>query len=238
MNRRLQTMLVFMLLGLVILACGTSAGGSSTSDPIIPNITTDTDWWVDQTGTVDSAFIKELDAISDQFEADGYQLAGVIWNDSYSDPGELCTDFGNQNGIGSAEKDNGIAVCVFLDHEGSDGNKPYVFIATGEGLSALTASRVGRFLDKYYVPARAQGEWQQGLKATLIAMDDFLNDPENAEYASITAFPWKTVIIITVFIILWLIFDFGFCKGQLSLAVFEAAAKGKNGTFSGGGTGR
>lgn len=180
--------------------------GTEVTDPIIPYLTETTGWWYDTTSRVPEETIQELDALSDAAEQDGWQIGGVIWNNSVSEPSQICTDFGNENGIGDSETDNGLAICIFLDREGSDGHTPYIFVAVGKGLEGqLPDSRVGWFLDTYAFPQRAEGNWEQGVIDMVGALHGFLADPDNPEYETDSASSAVIILLIIIGLIFLLI---------------------------------
>ena len=187
MSRKVLFLLVgaLMLGVLVTSGCAASscpASGSASCDPQLPSVTTSTGWWIDETGTVDAETLRQLNTESDAIAKDGFQLAGLIVSNAVSDPSKVASDFGNKNGIGSSEKDNGVVVLVLLDKEGNDGHKPYIFMAPGKGLSYLTATKLGQIRDQVFKPARANGHWQQGLMDTVKTIHKIMLDPKAGEY--------------------------------------------------------
>lgn len=158
---------------------------AQAADPAIPHITVSDRGWVDTTETVPAATMEALRKESDRVHAGGYQLAGVFFSDIESDPSQFTSDVGNVNGIGSAEKDNGLMILVLLDRKGSDGNKPYIFVAPGRGLEGdLPDSAVTRFREKYFNPLRAQGRWEEGLISLSRELANFMVDLSNPESQS------------------------------------------------------
>lgn len=140
-HKRFPMILAFLpLLWLLLTATGcdgSTTTGSSSRDPVIPHIQQKDRGWVDPTNTVDASTLESLRQVSDHFQTEGFQLAGAFFSDTASDPSQFASDFGNQNGIGSGTKDNGLVMIVLLDRVGTDGNKPYIFVAPGRGLEGL-----------------------------------------------------------------------------------------------------
>ncbi len=168
---------VFLLLTIALTAC--EATISTGQDPPIPHVTRQDRGWVDPTGRISASTLEALRQQSDVFAAEGFQLAGVFFSDVVSDPSKIASDFGNENGIGSATKDNGLVILVLLDRQGTDGNKPYIFVAPGKGLEGLlNDAKVTRFREAYFNPLRAQGQWEQGLIQLCSKFAEYLKNPE------------------------------------------------------------
>ena len=164
---------------LLLLTAATLAG-----DPPIATITQADHGWIDPTGRVDANTLEQLRNVSDKVESEGFQLAGVFENDIASDPSHYASDVGNQNGIGSANKDNGILILVLLDRSGNDGNTPYIFVATGRGIQGLLPdAKVTEFRDAYFNPLRAQGKWQDGLVQLSTKLAEYLATPNAQEFS-------------------------------------------------------
>jgi uncharacterized protein len=157
---------------------------SFSGDPPIPHITQADRGWVDPTNTVDADTMESLRQASDRVESEGFQLAGTFFSDIASDPSQFASDFGNANGIGSANKDNGLVIIVLLDRAGTDGNKPYIFVAPGRGLEGLlNDAKITRFREAFFNPLRAQGKWQQGLIQLSNKFAAFLASPDAKEFS-------------------------------------------------------
>lgn len=246
-----------LLLGLLLLvtavACATtSPAGSPTQDPPIPSVTTDTGWWIDTTGTVSPETLRILNEESEALNREGFQLAGVFFSDSLSEGIDIATEFGNKNGIGDGEKDNGLAIAVFLDKAGGDGNKPAISVAVGKGLEGLlNDAKVGRFLDETFVPLRTEGNWEQGLVDYVQKTHRYLQDPNAAEFSASTTQETtdaSTLYWILVIIILILLFDWIFLGGAITSGLASVSTSsdssdsssglGGGGGFGGGGTSR
>jgi len=85
-----------------------------------------------------------------------------------SDISQYATDLGQNWGIGTKEKDNGLLI-LYSKTE----NK--IFVATGYGLEGiLPDSKVGRLLDENYVPLRDSGNVSSGIIAFSNAVSDVL----------------------------------------------------------------
>jgi len=134
--------------------------------------------------SVDTNTVESLRMASDRFESEGFQLAGAFFSDIASDPSQFASDFGNANGIGSANKDNGLVIIVLLDRAGTDGNKPYIFVAPGRGLGGLlNDAKITKFREAFFNPLRAQGQWQQGLIQLSNKLADYLASPDAKEFS-------------------------------------------------------
>jgi uncharacterized membrane protein YgcG len=140
--------------------------GTSTQDPPIPQLTQDTHGILDTTGTVPQSFLAQLRSRSDDVEAHGYQIAVVFFNNLASDPHQFATDVFNKNGIGFKDTNNGVLFVLYLQKPGKDGNAPWLAYITGGGISgALPDTLMDDYAQSTFVPARAQGQWQNGLLA-------------------------------------------------------------------------
>jgi uncharacterized protein len=187
------------------------------------------------TGQVSASTMQVLEQESEAIQKDGFQLAGLIVANAASDPSKVASDFGNKNGIGSAEKDNGVVILVLLDKEGNDGRKPYIFMAPGKGLSGLTATKLGQVRDNVFVPARANGKWEEGLVATVKAIHALLLNPNMTQYASSPAgsggiATWVVILIIVLVALFILVMVAG---GGLN----SSGGSDDDGGFFGGGGG-
>src|SRR5947209_3983775 len=140
--------------------------GTSTQDPPIPQLTQDTHGILDTTGTVPQSFLAQLRSRSDDVEAHGYQIAVVFFNNLASDPHQFATDVFNKNGIGSKDTNNGVLFVLYLQKPGKDAHTPWLTYITGGGISgALPDTLMDDYAQTTFVPARAQGHWQDGLMA-------------------------------------------------------------------------
>lgn len=183
-------LLTLVLLGLLA-ACAPQQhtqdpAGTSTQDPPIPQLTEATHGIVDATGTVPPSFIAQLRARSDDVQAHGYQIAVVFFNNLASDPHQFATDVFNKNGIGFKDKDNGVLFVLYLQKPGKDGHAPWLTYITGGGISgALPDTLMDDYAQTTFVPARAQGQWQEGLLA-------FYDKVYQAELDPSIAREWQT----------------------------------------------
>lgn len=205
---------LFLLLTLSLMACEATISTGTSQDPPIPHITRQDRGWVDPTGRVNASTLEALRQQSDAFEAEGFQLAGVFFSDVVSDPSKIAADFGNENGIGSANKDNGLVILVLLDRQGTDGNKPYIFVATGKGLEGLlNDAKVTRFRESYFNPLRGQGQWEQGLIQLCSKFAEYLKNPEAQAFSDASleqtaqsqqqqqAPLWQIIVFVVAFVI-------------------------------------
>lgn len=217
-------------------------------NPDIPSFTDKTGYWIDTTGQVDQETLDTLEAESVSAQKDGFQIVGAFF-DKCSNEAEFVTDIGNQNGIGDKEKDNGIVIGVFLGNINSKGESPTIFVAIGEGLEAtLNDAKVGRILDEHFVPARADGKWQQGVIDTTKALHQYLQSPDAEEFKSINQdnSPPTWVIILLIFIVLAAIVlgaifgnsGGGYYGGGFSGGSSGGSSFGGGGSFGGSGAGR
>lgn len=170
---------VFLLLMPGLTACDISLSTGSNQDPAIPHLTRQDRGWIDPTARVKAATLEALRHEADIFEAEGFQPTGVFFSDVVSGPSKIAADFGNENKIGSAGKDNGLVILVLLDRAGADGTKPYIFVAPGKGLEGLlNDARVTRFREAFFNPLRAQGQWEQGLIQLCSRFAAYLSNPD------------------------------------------------------------
>jgi uncharacterized membrane protein YgcG len=121
---------------------------------------------VDTTGTIPAGLVEQLRSRSDDVQTQGYQIAVIFFNNLASDPHQFATRVFNTNGIGFQDKDNGVLLVLYLQKPGSDGHAPWLSYITGGGISgALPDTLMDDYVQTTFVPARAQGNWQQGLLA-------------------------------------------------------------------------
>ncbi len=162
--------LTLLLIGLLAACAGQqqaqNPAGTSTQDPPIPRLTEATHGILDTTGTVPQSLITQLQSRSDEAQAHGYQIAVVFFNDLAGDPHQFATEVFNQNGVGFKDTDNGVLFVLYLEKQGKDGHAPWLSYITGAGISgALPDTLMDDYAQSSFVPARAQGQWQQGLLA-------------------------------------------------------------------------
>jgi uncharacterized membrane protein YgcG len=171
MKSRLALVLLFLTLSALLVACAgqSSTGnpaGTSTQDPPVPQLTVATHGIVDTTGSVPQSYIDQLRARSDEVEAHGFQIAVVFFNNLASDPHQFATQVFNTNGIGSKDKNNGVLFVLYLQKPGTDGHAPWLTYITGGGISTvLPDTLMDDYAQTTFVPARANGHWQDGLLA-------------------------------------------------------------------------
>jgi len=140
--------------------------GTAKQDPPIPQLTQATHGIVDTTGTVPQSFLEQLRSRSDDVQAHGFQIAVVFFNDLASDPHQFATQVFNNNGIGYKDKNNGVLFVLYLQKPGTDGHIPWLTYITGGGISgSLPDTLMDDYAQTTFVPARAQGNWQDGLVA-------------------------------------------------------------------------
>lgn len=223
---------------------------TKNDNPNIPSFTDKTGYWIDTTGQVDQKTLDTLEAESLSIQEDGYQLIGAFF-DTCSNEIEFVNDIGNQNRIGDKDKDNGIVVGVFLGNTSSSGESPTIAITAGDGLqSILNDAKIGRFLDEYFVPARSDGKWQQGVIDTVKALHQYLQTPYADEFRGINGndvlSKKEELIILAIIIIIVVILSvFGKSKGggsfgrsSGSYSGSSSSSIGHGGGFNGGGASR
>jgi uncharacterized membrane protein YgcG len=110
----------------------------------------------------------------------------VFFNDLASDPHQFATEVFNTNGIGFQDTDNGVLFVLYLQKPGKDGHPPWLTYITGGGIStALPDTLMDDYAQTTFVPARAQGQWQEGLLA-------FYDKVSTAEQDPTIAREWQT----------------------------------------------
>ena len=179
-------LLVLVLPGLLT-ACGgqqqaQNPAGTSTQDPSIPQLTEATHGILDTAGTVPQSLIAQLRSRSDDVQARGFQIAVVFFNDLASDPHQFATNVFNSNGIGFKDKNNGVLFVLYLQKAGKDGHAPWLSYITGGGISgALPDTLMDDYAQTTFVPARAQGNWQDGVLAFYDKVFTAEQDPSIAQ---------------------------------------------------------
>jgi uncharacterized protein len=185
----------------------------SNQEPVIPLITQYHSFFIDTTGTLDQSFISQLQDQAQSFENTGFQIAGFFANTTERTTVDVATEFGNKNGIGFKDKDNGIAIAIFLNKSNSAGKKPTIGVAIGKGLEGLlNDAKIGRLLDETFVKKRAIGHWQEGLIDFVQKTGRYLKDPKAQEFAHLqnkkelpNNIKGLFLILLIIALILWLI---------------------------------
>src|SRR5579859_7392304 len=217
-------LLALVLVGILAACAGLQRApepaGTATQDPPVPQLTEVTHGIVDTTGTVPQSFLAQLRARSDEVQAHGYQIAVVFFNDLTSDPHQFATQVFNTNGIGSKDKNNGVLFVLYLQKPGTDGHTPWLTYITGGGIStALPDTLMDDYAQTTFVPARAQGHWQDGLLAFYDKIYAAEQDPSVAQEwqsqhpqpptgTGPSNNPFQTVgiiILVCLAIVLWLV---------------------------------
>jgi uncharacterized membrane protein YgcG len=180
------TGLSLILAGLLMACAGQQTtqvpAGSATQDPPVPQLTEATHGIMDTTGTVPQSFLTQLRARSDDVQAHGYQIAVVFFNNLASDPHQFATRVFNANGIGAKDKNNGVLLVLYLQKPGKDGHVPWLSYITGGGIStALPDTLMDDYAQTTFVPARVQGQWQDGLLAFYDKIAAAERDPSIAQ---------------------------------------------------------
>lgn len=162
---------LILLLGSIIAACAgqqtmPDPAGTTTRNPPIPQLTEATHGILDTTSTLSPGFLDQLRARSDEVQAHGYQIAVIFFRNLAGDPHQFATDVFNANGIGFTDKNNGVLLVLYLQKPGTDGHVPWLSYITGGGISgALPDALMDDDVQTTFVPARARGDWQEGLLA-------------------------------------------------------------------------
>jgi uncharacterized membrane protein YgcG len=162
--------LVALVLVALLAACtglqNAQQAGTATQDPPAPQLTQATHGVMDTTGTVPQSYLQQLQSRSDEVQAHGFQIAVVFFNNLASDPHQFATQVFNDNGIGYKDMNNGVLFVVYLQKPGTDGHAPWLTYITGGGISgSLPDTLMDDYAQTTFVPARAQGHWQDGLLA-------------------------------------------------------------------------
>ena len=179
-------LLALVLPGLLIACAGQqpaqNPAGTSKQDPPVPQLTEATHGIVDTTGTVPQSLLTQLRTRSDDVQAHGYQIAVVFFNDLASDPHQFATTVFNTNGIGFKDTNNGVLFVLYLQKQGKDGHAPWLTYITGGGISgALPDTLMDDYAQTTFVPARTQGQWQNGLLAFYDKVSTAERDPSVAQ---------------------------------------------------------
>jgi len=231
-------LLSLLLLGLLTACAGPQStqnpAGTATQDPPAPQLTQATHGILDTTGTVPQSFIAQLQSRSDDVQAHGFQIAVVFFNNLAGDPHQFATNVFNTNGIGFKDTNNGVLFVLYLQKPGTDGHAPWLSYITGGGISgSLPDTLMDDYAQSTFVPARAQGQWQQGLLAFYDKVYAAEQDPGIAQQwqtqhpqptpgaspANTTSFP--NTIVIIIFVCLGIV-------GWLVLSAFVAARRREN----------
>lgn len=178
-------LLILLLPGLMTACAGQqqtqNSAGAASQDPPIPHLSVATHGILDTTGTVPQSFIAQLQARSDTVQAQGFQIAVVFFNNLASDPHQFATQVFNTNGIGYKDTNNGVLFVLYLQKPGTDGHAPWLSYITGGGISgALPDTLMDDYVQTTFVPARAQGHWQDGLLAFYDKVSTAERDPNIA----------------------------------------------------------
>jgi len=179
-------LLLLVLSGLLAACAGQQTtqnpAGTPTQDPAIPQLIEATHGIVDTTGTVPQSYIEQLRTRSDDVQAHGFQIAVVFFNDLSSDPHQFATNVFNDNGIGFKDTNNGVLFVLYLQKQGKDGYAPWLSYITGGGISgSLPDTLMDDYAQTTFVPARAQGQWQDGLLAFYDKVSTAERDPSIAQ---------------------------------------------------------
>jgi uncharacterized protein len=231
-------LLLLVVTGLLAACAGQQTtqnpAGTSTQDPAIPQLTEATHGILDTTGTVPQSIIAQLRSRSDDVQTHGYQIAVVFFNDLASDPHQFATNVFNNNGIGFKDTNNGVLFVLYLQKPGTDRHAPWLTYITGGGISgALPDTLMDDYAQTTYVPARAQGQWQDGLLAFYDKVSTAERDPSIAQEwqtkhpkpstqtspANTTSNPKPIVIVILVVLAI---------VGWLVISAFVAARRREN----------
>lgn len=158
------TVILLIVLTIIVSGCQSVRAEPLAGDPAIPQLTNSTGWFVDTTGTVSTETLRALNAEAEIIDQLGFQLGGAIFTNSVSDGLVIARNFGDQNGIGDPQEDTGIAVVIFTEKEGRNGEKPAISVATGVGTQrVLDNDTLHGLIRETYSAARAEGRWEEGL---------------------------------------------------------------------------
>lgn len=228
-----------------------------SQEAIIPLINQYNAFFIDTTNTLDPLFVTSINHEAQKFEQIGFQLAGFCANTTSRNSVDVATEFGNKNGIGYKDKNNGVALAIFLKKPNALGQTPTIGVAIGKGLEGLlNDAKIGRFLDETFVRKRAEGKWQEGLVAFIQKTYRYLENPNAKEFAHKygkkelpSNIKGLFIILLIIIIILWIISRQGprktarnktFYSNTLyrSGSGFGGGSHGGGGGFGGGGAGR
>lgn len=156
-----------------------------------------------------------------------------------TEPADYATELGNEWGVGSKEKDDGVV--ILLSKEDRE-----IYISIGEGLEgALPDSKTGRIIDIYGLDYFKNNDFSKGLVSVCDAVvnevyieygiepdenytpiDSIKEESPLSEYSKEVAASWAILIVIVV--VIWLIF------GRRLRGMFWFGGPGGFGGFSGG----
>ena len=153
---------------------------------------------------VEADSLRSLFASVEQETTAEVVLVVVNSTEGYT-PQEYATSLGEQWGVGKADKDNGVIILYSTSE-----NK--IFVATGYGVEGVFPdSKIGRYLDDYYVPQRDSGNISQGIilfseafaDELLINKEELLSDQRRTDIS-----PFYNILsLIILFFIIKIIFS-------------------------------
>lgn len=188
----------------------------------------------------DSYVIRQL--FEEVFQNTTAHLVFVSLESIDGEISEYATQIGEVWGVGDFEKDNGIVILYVRDI-----NK--IWVATGYGVEGvLPDSKIGRYLDEYYVPYRDSGEISSGIREFSFALSEEMikNHEElfSGETNNSGEIIWIIFFVILLILIIYFISRHGSVSSSRSGVPFilsGGSGRGRGfggGSFGGGGAGR
>lgn len=195
------------------------------------------------TGQLSPEWEQQWEQMLSELDSRGWQTVIAVFNNLESDPVLFGTEVMNKNGIGNADRNDGLVIVIFLEKEGSDKKKPSIGVAVGAGLEGdFNDAKVGRLLDNTFVPQRADGHWEQGVTAFLTEYANLRSGvttwdqyPEKKDEIN-----WVLIMAIIVLIVIFLTLDGKTTGFAMTRSIGSSAAKsiGSGGFGRGGGASR
>lgn len=154
-------------------------------------------------------------------------------------PSDFAMAIGEKWGVGQSTNSNGMVMLYVKDV-----NK--FWVSAGYGLEGvLPDSKIGRFLDDYYVPLKSEGNISEGITLFSLAISQELIE-HNAEITAPNKPSNKTKIFVIIVIIILLLLLFSRARRYTALAPIFIPHGGSHtsgggfggGHFGGGGAGR
>lgn len=131
----------------------------------------------DHTGVLTDGTMEYIDAMNESlFAQTGAQIMVVtVDSTNGTDIVQYAADLGNQYGVGSAERDNGLVIVLALEDYTPSGLKGDYGVAGGDGLYSY-GEELTNLLYYYMEASFAAGDYDAGVKMTFDAYIDWFED--------------------------------------------------------------